>query len=76
MGPVINMPATIARRNTRPATPPKLIEAMAGPGQNPARPQPMPKSAEPAAREGVMLCSGREGRDDPRSDTHRRRVKA
>ena len=55
---VIIIPSAIVKKNNSPCQPPKLKEAMAGPGQSPDNPQPPPNMMEPVISDFESFCSG------------------
>ena len=52
------MPAAMATRNSAPCQPPKVIDAIEGPGQRPESPQPMPNITDPMTSRRPMKGSG------------------
>jgi hypothetical protein len=60
-----HIPKIIAKTNSAPWLLPKLKEATAGPGHKPAKPQPIPKRADPIMRSRLISELGGAGNSSP-----------
>jgi len=69
-----HMPASIEPTKSSRWLAPAPIDAKAGPGHQPPRPQPMPKSAAPAIRRASGFAFGNAGNDPPSTGAPRFRM--